>query len=250
MTLDKELVIERAVSEGDEWQAWRALRLRGEASDELPVIPAQDAEGGFAGPGGRISPGATGEALCYLIVLGLGESGPAVVAADWLEDARTPAQAWLDAPEEVPGELDSPAGGRVWATAAACAGLLALGRDPGPRAMNLLRGEADVEGRFTGGAYPTFAAASAYWLAEGPKTEMAEWSLRWAREWDEEWWGPWERATALTFWGAARVPADHPTVELFLDALLDGAPPEGWPGDIGLGLRTLELLEHLERHAQ
>ena len=104
--------------------------------------------------------------------------------------------------------------------------MLAAGRDPGPRAIELLRGEADTEGRFTGGAYPTFAAAAAFWLAEGPKTEMAEWALRWAREWAEEWWGPWERATALTFWAAAGIPIESQTVEMFVDELTDAAPPD------------------------
>ena len=199
MAVDVDLVLERVLAEGDEWQSWRALRLSGETPGEMPFVPAQDEVGGFVGPGGRTSAGATGEALCHLSVLGLAASGAAVIAADWLEEARTPAQAWLDAPSEVPGELEVAAAGRVWATAAAACGLLAVGRDPGRRAMDLLRGEADLEGRFTGGAYPTFAAAGAYWRAQGPKTEMAEWALRWARESQEEWWGPWERATALTF---------------------------------------------------
>jgi hypothetical protein len=162
-----------------------------------------------------------------------------------LEQARTPAMAWLDSPSDVPGELDSAGGARVWATAASVCGLLAANRDPGARAVALLRGEADHEGHFTGGAYPTFAAAGAFWLAEGPKTEMAEWALRWTREWAEDWWGPWERATALTFWAAAGIPAEHASVETFLDELVEAAPAEGWPDDLGLTLRTLELLRRL-----
>ena len=241
MAIDAELALERVLAEGDEWQCWRGLRLGGDEPGELPSIPAQDGEGGFIGPSGRVSPGATGEALTHLTVLGLGNSGPAMVAADWLLEARTPAEAWLDSPHDVPGELDNPAAARVWATASAACGLLAVGRDPGHRAIDLLRGEADLEGRFTGGAYPTFAAAGAYWLAEGPRTEMAEWALRWAREWQEEWWGPWERATALTFWVAATIPPEHPSVEMFMDGLRSEAPPEGWPNDRGLTLRTLEL---------
>jgi hypothetical protein len=241
VAIDAELALERVLAEGDEWQCWRGLRLGGDEPAELPLIPAQDGEGGFIGPSGRVSPGATGEALTHLTVLGLGNSGPAIVAADWLLEARTPAEAWLDSPHDVPGELDNPAAARVWATASAACGLLAVGRDPGHRAIDLLRGEADLEGRFTGGAYPTFAAAGAYWLAEGPRTEMAEWALRWAREWQEEWWGPWERATALTFWVAAAIPPEHPSVEMFMDALRSEAPPEGWPNDRGLTLRTLEL---------
>ena len=241
MAIDAELALERVLAEGDEWQCWRGLRLGGDEPGELPSIPAQDGEGGFIGPSGSVSPGATGEALTHLTVLGLGSSGPAIVAADWLLEARTPAEAWLDSPHDVPGELDNPAAARVWATASAACGLLAVGRDPGHRAIDLLRGEADLEGRFTGGAYPTFAAAGAYWLAEGPRTEMAEWALRWAREWQEEWWGPWERATALTFWVAAAIPPEHPSVEMFMDALRSEAPPEGWPNDRGLTLRTLEL---------
>ena len=241
MAIDAELALESVLAEGDEWQCWRGLRLGGDEPGELPSIPAQDGEGGFIGPSGSVSPGATGEALTHLTVLGLGNSGPAMVAADWLLEARTPAEAWLDSPHDVPGELDNPAAARVWATASAACGLLAVGRDPGHRAIDLLRGEADLEGRFTGGAYPTFAAAGAYWLAEGPRTEMAEWALRWAREWQEEWWGPWERATALTFWVAAAIPPEHPSVEMFMDALRSAAPPEGWPNDRGLTLRTLEL---------
>jgi hypothetical protein len=246
MPMSVEAVLRRAVAEGDGWQAWRARRLLGERPGEMPFVPAQDEVGGFVGPGGAASPGATGEALCHLVLLGLSNSGAAVIAADWLDEARTPAQAWLDSPHEVPGILDTQAGARVWATASATCGLLSMGRDPGPRALDLLRGEADLEGRFTGGAYPTFAAAGAYWLSEGPKTEMAEWALRWTRESQEEWWGPWERATALTFWGAAGIPLEHPTVDSFLDGLRSEAPDEGWTEDLGLSLRTLELMAHFE----
>ena len=245
MSLDVERALERALAEGDEWQSWRALRLSGEQPGDVPAIPAQNEVGAFIGPGGMPSPGATGEGLCHLVVLGLTGSGPAAVAGDWLEESRTPAMAWLDAPAEVPGELDTAGGARVWATASASCALLAAGRDPGPRAIDLLRGEADTEGRFTGGAYPTFAAAGAYWLAAGPKTEMAEWALRWAREWDEGWWGPWEWATALTFWAAAGIPSEHPSVETFVDRLTGAAPPEGWDDDLGLTLRTIELVDRL-----
>jgi hypothetical protein len=120
-----------------------------------------------------------------------------------------------------------------------------MGRDPGPRALDLLRGEADLNGRFTGGAYPTFAAAGAYWRAQGPKTEMAEWALRWARESGEAWWGPWERVTALTFWVAAGIPPEHPSIDRFLDELQEEAPEPGWAADLGLTLRCLELLAYL-----
>jgi hypothetical protein len=242
--IDLDAALEWVLEQGDEWQSWRALRLSGEQPDAIPSIPGQDEAGGYFGPGGGVSVGATGEALCHLIVIGLGSSAPAVVAADHLEETRTPAHAWLDAPAEVPGVLDTPAAARVWATASATCALRAAGRDPGPRAIDLLRGEADLDGRFTGGAYPTFAAAGAYWLAEGPKTEMAEWALRWARESSEEWWGAWERATALTFWGAAGIPLEHPSVELFLDELRAEAPPAGWPEEPGLTLRTVELMAH------
>jgi hypothetical protein len=246
MAIDRGGVLRRAVAEGDDWQAWRARRLLREPIGEMPFVPAQDEEGGFIGPSGATSPGATGEALCHLVILGLQDSGAAAIAADWLEEVRTPAKAWLDHPDEVPGVLDTHAGARVWATASASCGLLALGRDPGPRAIDLLRGEADLEGRFTGGAYPTFAAAGAYWRAEGPKTEMAEWALRWAREAQEEWWGSWERASALTFWGAAGIPLEHPTAETFLEALRAEAPAEGWADDLSLSLRTLELMAHFQ----
>ena len=245
MSIDTGAALEHVLATGDEWQSWRALRLSGEAPGDVPPIPYQDEEGAFIGPGGRPSPGATGEALCHLRVLGLGDSGAAAIAADWLEEARTPALAWLDPPEEVPGELDNPAASRVWATAASACGLMAIGRDPGPRAMTLLRGESDSVGRFTGGAYPTFAAAGAFWLAEGPKTEMAEWALKWARETDEEWWGPWEHTTALTFWTGAAIPLENATVEEFVDELREAAPEGGWDDDLGLTLRTLELIAAL-----
>ena len=246
MTIDRDLALEKILSAGDEWQSWRALRLTDEAPGDPPGPPAQAEEGGFIGPTGKPSPGATGEALCHLVVLGLTGSGSTAIAADWLQDARTPAEAWLDSPDDVPGELENPAAARVWATASSSCGLLAVGRHPGHRALDLLRGEADVEGRFTGGGYPTFAAAGAYWLREGPKTEMAEWALRWAREEGEDWWGPWERATALTFWGAAGIPAENRSVELFLDQLQEEAPSAGYDDDLGLTLRTLELLAHFE----
>ena len=246
MSIDLDLALERVLEQGDEWQSWRALRLGGEAPADLPAIPSQEEEGGFVGDTGRASPGATGEALCHLKVLGLADSGAAAVAGDWLEEARTPAEAWLDSPDDVPGDLDNPAAGRVWATASSACGLLAVARDPGHRAIDLLRGEADIEGRFTGGAYPTFAAAGVYWLKEGPKTEMAEWALRWARENQEEWWGPWEYATALTFWGAAGIPAENHSVDTFLDELKDASPSEGFTEDLGLTLRVLELVAHFE----
>ncbi len=245
MGIDLDLALERVLADGDEWQSWRALRLSGEAPDEIPAIGYQDELGGFIGPTGQPSSGATGEALCHLKILGLAKSGPAVVATDWLSEMQTPAGAWLENPDQVPGELDSSAGARVWGTASACCGLLAIDRDPGERALMLLRGESSVGGRFTGGAYPTFAAAGAYWLAEGPKTEIAEWALRWAREEEEDWWGPWERATALTFWGAAGIPIENATSEMFLDELVASAPPEGFADDLGLTLRTLELTAFL-----
>jgi hypothetical protein len=241
VALDRDLALERALETGDDWQSWRALRLSGDEMDEVPPAPYQEADGGFVGPSGRTSPGATGEGICHLRVIGLHENRAADKAAAWLLGARTPAEAWLDAPEDVPGELDNPGGARVWATASACCALHAMGRDPGHRAMDLLRGEADMEGRFTGGAYATFAAAGAYWLAEGPKTEMAEWALRWARE-TETVWDPWETATGLTFWAAAGIPSEHPTVESFAETLRDAAPAEGWADDLGLTLRTLEVL--------
>jgi hypothetical protein len=243
MGIDIDLATERVLSEGDAWQSWRALRSGGDSSAEMPAIPYQDELGAFLGPSDRPSPGATGEALCHLTVIGASDSPAAVIAADWLSEMRTPAMAWLDRPEDVPGELDTPGGARVWATAAASAGLLAVGRAPGPRAFDLLRGEADTDGRFTGGAYPTFAAAAAYLLNDGPKSEMAEWSLRWAREVDEGWWGPWELATGLTFWFAAGISPDHLTVGDFIDRLVALASPEGFEDDLGLTMRVLELLE-------
>lgn len=248
LTLDVDRATEAVLSRGDEWQSWRALRLTGDDGGEMPEIPGQDATGAFVGTTGRASPGATGEAACHLITLGLVESPACVIAIDWLEEARTPALAWLDAPEDVPGALDSHAGGRVWATASSSAALLAAGRDPGARAIDLLRGEADLEGHFTGGAYPTFAAAAVYWLTEGPRTEIAEWALRWARENDDEvGMGPWERATALTFWKVAGIPAEHASVERFVEELSSAARPEGWVDELELTLRSLEAIASFAR---
>jgi hypothetical protein len=244
MAIDRTAALENVLDNGDEWQAWRGLNLEGEAPAELPDPNGQHVEGGFIGPSGDPSPGSTGEALCQLVLIGLADSGAVAVASDWLLSARTPAEAWLDSPADVPGHLDSPGGARVWATASACCGLLATDNDPGHRAFDLLRGEADLEGRFTGGAYPTFAAAGAYWLHAGPKSEMAEWALRWAREYEDETWEPWELATALTFWGAAGVPSEHASVDRFLDRLQDEAPASGWRDDIGLTIRALELISH------
>ena len=240
--IDREAALERALEAGDEWRSWRALKLSGDDPGSVPAIPEQDALGGFEGPGGRLSPGATGEAVSHLVVVGLRDSGAATIAADWLEEMRTPAGAWLDSPEEAP-DVDEPAGGRVWATASVACALLALGRDPGSRALDLLRGESDADGRFTGGIYPTIAAAGAYWLAEGPKTETAEWGLRWSREFIDDF-GPWELAVALTFWGAAGITADHASVARFIEALEQSAAPEGFGDDLELTVRTLELLSY------
>ncbi|MEA2507777.1 MAG: hypothetical protein QOH48_2395 [Actinomycetota bacterium] len=244
MSLDRNLALESVHSAGNAWQSWRSLRIAGKQPPEAPAPSLQDAIGGFEGPAGRLSPGATGEALCHLNVIGLGASAPSVIAADWLEEVRTPAGAWLDPPTEVPGEVEEAAAGRVWATASAGCGLLAAGRHPGERSLGLVAAEADTEGRFTGGTYPTFAAAGLFWLAHGPRTEMAEWALRWAREWEEDWWGPWELVTALIFWGAAGVPAENASAELFLDRLGAAAHAAGWPDDPELTLRTIEVFEH------
>jgi hypothetical protein len=241
MALDRSAALQRILAEGDEWQSWRALKLGGDEVGDPPPISWQTDEGAFIGAAGSPSPGSTGEALCHLTVIGLRDSGPAAIAADWLESARTPAQAWLDSPQDVPGDLDDPAGARVWATAGAACGLLVVGRDPGPRSISLLRGEATNDGHFTGAAYPTFAAAGIFWITDGPKSEMAEWALRWAREHVDDHADPWERATGLTFWGAAGVPAEHPSVDLFVEKLQEDPPAEGWPDDLGLTLRTLEL---------
>ena len=243
--IDRDQALTAVMERGDEWQSWRALKLEGDAPSDMPDLPMQDGEGGFVGPSGRVSPGATGLALCHFKVIGLADSGAATIAADWLESARTPAEAWLDAPDDIPGEVEDPAAGRVFASASATAGLWVAGRDPGPRVLTLLRGEANAEGRFTGGAYPTFAAAAAYWLAEGPQNETAEWALRWTREWREEWWGPCEWVTALTFWAAAGIPPDHPSVEGALDALIEPAPPEGWTDQPEFTLRALEVWSYL-----
>ncbi len=210
----------------------------------MPTIPRQREDGAFLEPGGKPSTGATGAGLCHLSLIEMQGSDAARRAADWLEGATTPSQAWTDAPEQVPGELITPGGIEVWATAAVTCGLLALGRDPGPRAIDLLRGEADLEGRVTGGAYPTFAAAAAYWLAEGPKTEMAEWGLRWARE-NAEQWGPEEWASGLIFWAAAGIPPEHLSVDAFVELLRNAAPPEGF-ADLEITLTTLELLDRFD----
>jgi hypothetical protein len=231
----------------NDWQSWRVRRLRGDETGIPPEIPGQDATGGFVGYAGTPSPGATGRALAYLAAIDLGGSGPAAIAVDWLLEARTPAGAWLDPPTEVPGDADSPAAGRVWSTAAAACALLAVGRDPGARCLELLRGEADQEGRLTGGVFATCAAAGAYWMAEGPKTEMAEWALRWTRENDDGSWGPEPYVVGLAFWAAAGIPADHPSVEFFAEELREQAPAAGWPDDPEMTLQTLEVLTAYER---
>jgi hypothetical protein len=244
--IDFDIALESVLTNGDEWQCWRALRLSGDSLPPMPHVSGQDDDGSFSGAGGTPSAGATGEGLCLLLLLELGTTPAAVIAADWLEDRRTPAEAWLERPEDVPGEVIVTGGGRVWATASATCALLAAGRDPGRRPLDLLRGEADLQGGFTGGAYPTFAAAAAFWIAEGPKTEMSEWGLRWSRETAETWWGPWEWVTALTFWGAARVPSEHPSVDQFLDELRDAGKGSGWPEDVELTLRALEMMSFFE----
>lgn len=244
MPIDVDSALESLAGTDDPWWSWRIARIRDGSVSEPPSPPAQDELGGFVGPSGRPSPGSTGEALCHLAILGAPVSAIATVAADWLEDVKTPAGAWLDAPDEVPGELDDNAGARVWGTSAAACGLSVVGRSPGDRCITLLRAEADQSGRFTGGAYPTFAGAALFWLHEGPETEIAEWALRWAREVDAEWWGPWERATALTFWGAAGIGYEHLSVQFFLESLNEVAPASGWQDDPGLTLRTIEVLKH------
>ena len=247
MSIDTEAALENVLSRGDEWHCWRALKLSGDEPGAMPMIPLQREDGAFLDSGGTASTAATGTGLCHLSLIELHLSDAARQAADWLEGAKTPSQAWTDTAEHVPGKLTTPGGIEVWATAAAACGLLSLGRDPGPRAIDLLRGEADLEGRVTGGAYPTFAAAAAYWLAEGPKTEMAEWGLRWARENAEEW-GPQEWSSALVFWGAARIPPEHLSVDTFTELLRDAAAPEGF-ADLELTLTTLELLDRFDARA-
>jgi hypothetical protein len=247
MSIDIEAALEKVLSRGDEWHCWRALKLSGEEPGEMPMIPRQREDGPFLDPAGMASAAATGIGLCHLSLIELQGSDAARRAGDWLEGARTPSQAWTDAAEQVPGELTTPGGIEVWATATATCGLLSLGRDPGPRAIDLLRGEADLEGRVTGGSYPTFAAAASYWLAEGPKTEMAEWGLRWARENADEW-GPQEWASALVFWAAARIPPDHLSVDTFTELLRRAAAPEGF-SDLELTLTTLELLDRFDPQA-
>lgn len=245
MTVDYRAALEELEVDADPWFKWRVDRVRrGQSSEPVPRSPAQDDLGGFIGPSGRPSPGSTGEALCHLALLGASSSGVATVAADWLMEVRTPAGAWLDPPDEVPGVLLDSGGARVWATAAASAGLLATGVDPGDRAFTLLRGDADQTGMFTGGAYPTFAGAAAFWMREGPRTETAEWALRWAREADDSEWGPWELATALTFWGAAGIGIDHLSVETFIDRLRQPGPGLEAANDPALVLRILELHDH------
>lgn len=243
MTIDAGLALERVLSDGNEWQSWRALRLAGDDPGPLPPPPGQDAVGGWAGPTGRLSPGATGLALCRFRLIGVEDAPAAVIGADWLDSTQTPAGAWLDAPDDVPGVIDDFGAGRVWATSSSACALLAVGRDPGTRAFELLRSEADQEGHFTGGAYPTYAAAGAYWLAEGARSETAEWALRWTREWADEWWGPQERVAALVFWAAAGVPPEHPSVEEFLDDLTGGAPAAGWTNP-ELTVSALEVIRH------
>ncbi len=229
----------------DDWLDWRARRLETGAAGPMPDPPGRDEEGGWIGMGGRPDPGSTGEAVCHLLMLGQGGTGPAVVACDWLEEVRTPAGAWLAVMADAPPDVEGMAGPRVWATASASLALLASRRDPGDRALMLLHGESDQYGAFTGGLRVTAAAAGAFWIAKGPKSELAEWGLRWARENVAEQ-GPRELTATLISWAAAGIPADHASVVTFCDALgaeLEVAGPEL---NAESRLRALEAMQILD----
>lgn len=88
MTLNRDVALERALETGDDWQSWRSLRLFGDTMEEVPQVPYQDPDGGFIGPSGRPSPGATGEGLCHLRMIGLGGGSATAMAARWLLTAR------------------------------------------------------------------------------------------------------------------------------------------------------------------
>ncbi len=227
------------------WQEWRARRLDGRTDEPMPDPPGRDDEGGWIGAAGKTDPGTTGEAVCHLVMIGQAGSGPAVVACDWLEEVRTPAGAWLAVLADAPPDVEGTAGPRVWATASASLALLATGRDPGDRALMLLHGESDQHGAFTGGLRPTAAAAGAFWLARGPKSELAEWGLRWARENVSEW-GPAELTSALVSWAAAGIPADHVSVIEFCEALRAELEAAGGELNEDMRLRALEALHVLD----
>ena len=211
MALNLTPAIHEIAAAGSEWQRYRARRLLGQATGAAPEPDGQTEDGAFAGPAGGPSPGATGLELCHLEMLGLMAAAAAKLAVTWLEAIRTPAGLWEDEPSETPGELDTPRAGQVWATASAACGLLAAGRDPGPRALDELRGLVDTEGYVMGGAYTTAAAAGVWWLADGPGNEIAETSLDWAAR-HADGWGIYEVLAALTFWAGAGIPRDHPAV--------------------------------------
>lgn len=49
MAIDVDAALERALSEGDEWASWRALRLAGDEPGPLPIRPCRmQREGGSA----------------------------------------------------------------------------------------------------------------------------------------------------------------------------------------------------------
>lgn len=246
MTLQEDAALESVLAAGDDWQSWRALRLSADAPGPPPRPPSQLDDGAFPSAAGAASAGATAQELCHLVILGLEATPAARAAGRWLLEARTPAGAWLDHPDAIVSGAEEPAAGRVWATAAAVCALLACGHDPGGRAIALLRGEAEQDGRLTGGVHPTFAGAAAFWRTWGPTSEMAEWALRWARELEEDVLGPDDLVAALTLWGAAGVPAEHPSVDDYLERLRSRAPGPGWEDDLELTLRTLELIQFFD----
>lgn len=132
----------------------------------------------------------------------------------------------------------------MWATATAACALTAVGKDPGPRALELLRGEGASDGGITGGALPSIAAAGAFWLADGPKSEMAEWTLRWVRE-DVDEIAPEEALIAGIIWAAATIPGEHPSVEAVIDLIREEVGQAGFR-DLDDTLTGLEVLAHFE----
>ena len=148
MSIDVEAAAEQVLARGGKRQCWPTLKLSGEEPGDIPLIPLQREDGAFLEHqpegGYRRQPR---HKFSHLRLIELQASDSARRAGDWLEGAKTPSQAWTDTAEHVPGQLTTPGGIEVWATTAAACGLLSLGRDPGPRAIDLLRGEADLEGR-------------------------------------------------------------------------------------------------------
>ena len=53
--IDFDVALESVLTNGDEWQCWRALRLSGDSLPPMPHVSGQDDDGSFSGAGGTPS---------------------------------------------------------------------------------------------------------------------------------------------------------------------------------------------------